>query len=289
MYDFARRDKLPLTPQHLPDAGQPLTGTDGVVCGNAAKVLHTATGEGAGPLTATEEGGLGDAKGAGSQIQAPTSIAAVYASTSRWFLTLLVMAQHLPEASPFKMSPQATLAYLGMLWQVAMYRGMTLKKYTMYRDESLRSITTLYNEGEQPMNDVLATAQRALYADMSQYVKLYASAPPSAIETAGESKVAPAAVAEAEGDKYDALLLRYTQLRADHTARGKRVSELEAETSRLRRDLRERSEYGLHRQRGGRDRGGARSRARARRQPRLGRGTQWGRGACPREKGGVAR
>jgi hypothetical protein len=32
--------------------------------------------------------------------------------------------------------------------------------------------------------------------------------------------------------------------------------ELEAETSRLRRDLRERSEYGLHRERGGRDRGG---------------------------------
>jgi hypothetical protein len=158
------------------------------------------------------------------------------------------------------------------------------QEYTMYRDESLRSITTLYNEGEQHMNDVLATAQRALYADMSQYVKLYANAPPSAIETAGERKVAPAAVAEAEGDKYDALLLKYTQLRVDHTARGKRVSELEAETSRLRRDLRERSEYGLYRQRGG-----ARSRARARRPPRLGRGAQWGRGACPREEGGVAR
>ncbi len=75
----------------------------------------TAAGEGAGSLTATEGGGLGDVKCADSQIQAPTSIAGVYASTSRWFLTLLVMAQHLPEASPFKMSPQVTLAYLGML------------------------------------------------------------------------------------------------------------------------------------------------------------------------------
>ena len=176
------------------------------------------------------------------------------------------------------MSPQATLAYLGMLWQVAMYRGMTLKKYTMYRDESLRSITTLYNEGEQHMNDVLATAQRALYDDMSQYVKLYANAPPSVIETAGERKVAPTAVAEVEGDKYDALLLKYTQLRVDHTARGKRVSELEAETSRLRRDLRERSEYGLYRQRGG-----ARSRARARRQPLLGHGM--GAGSVPARRG----
>jgi len=122
---------------------------------------------------------------------------------------------------------------------------------------------------------------------MSQYVKLYASAPPSAIETAGESKVAPAAVAEAEGDKYEALLLRYTQLRADHTARGKRVSELEAETSRLRRDLRERSEYGLHRHRGGRDRGG-RDRERERDGSRSW-DTEWGRGACPHEEGGVVR
>jgi hypothetical protein len=51
-------------------------------------------------------------------------------------------------------------------------------------------------------------------------------------------------------------MLKYTQLRFDHTARGKRVSELETETARLRRELRDRSEYGLHRHRGGRERGG---------------------------------
>jgi len=256
MYDFARRNKLPLTPQHLPDSGQPLTGTDGVVCGNAARVLHTAAGEGAVSITLTEDGGLGDAKGGDSHIQAPTSIAGVHSNTSRWFLTLLVVAQHLPEAAPFKMSPQATLAYLGMLWQVAMYRGMTLKKYTVYRDESLRAITTIYNQGERHMDDVLATAQRALYEDMSQYVKLYTHDPPAVLDTTGESKGAPGAGAEAEGDKYEALMLKYTELRRDHTARGKRVSELETETARLRRDLRDRSEYGLHRHRGGRDRGG---------------------------------
>ncbi len=102
MYDFSRRNKLPLTPHHLPDAGQPLTGTDGVVCGNAAKVLHTAVGEGTVSITVTEEGGLGDAKGVGSHIQAPTSIAGVHSNTSRWFLTLLVVAQHLEEAAPCK-------------------------------------------------------------------------------------------------------------------------------------------------------------------------------------------
>ncbi len=43
------------------------------------------------------------------------SITGVHANTSRWFLTLLVVAQHRQEAAPFKMSPQATVAYLGML------------------------------------------------------------------------------------------------------------------------------------------------------------------------------
>lgn len=49
---------------------------------------------------------------------------------------------------------------------------------------------------------------------------------------------------------------KYTQLKLDHTARGKRMNELENETARHRRELRERSEYGLHRQRGVRERGG---------------------------------
>ena len=96
LYDCACRNKLPLTPHQLSDAGQPLTGVDGVVCGNASKVLHTSAGEGTVSITVTEDGGLGDAKGmtVGSHIRVPKSIAGVHANTSRWFLTLLVVAQH---------------------------------------------------------------------------------------------------------------------------------------------------------------------------------------------------
>jgi hypothetical protein len=215
MHDFPHRNKLPLTPHAghprgvttLSDAGHPLTGVDGVVCVNASKVLHTSADEGAVSITVTEDDGLGDAKGmtVGSHIKVPTSIAGVHVNTSLWFLTLFVVAQHLQEAAPFKMSTQVTLAYLGMLWQVAMYHGMTLEKYTVYHDERLRAITTIYNQGEQHMDDVLAFARRAFYADMSQFVKLYSHAVPSSIETAGETKGATGASTEDEGDKYEVL------------------------------------------------------------------------------------
>ena len=102
----------------------------------------------------------------------PTSLAGAHANTSRCFLTLLVVAQHLPEAAPFKMGPQATLAYINILWQVAMYRGMTLERYMTYRSESLRGITARYNKCEESMHDVLAFAQKMLYEDMSNYLKL---------------------------------------------------------------------------------------------------------------------
>ena len=91
---------------------------------------------------------------------------------------------------------------------------------------------------------------------MSQFVKLYSHTAPSSIETADETKGASGASAEAEGDKYEVLKQKYTQLRLDHTDRGKRVNELETEAALLCRELRERSEYGLYHQRGGRDRGG---------------------------------
>jgi hypothetical protein len=67
---------------------------------------------------------------------------------------------------------------------------------------------------------------------------------PIRLETAGETKGAPGASAKAEGDKYPALRQKYTQLKLDHAARGKCMSELETETSRLGRELRKRSEYG---------------------------------------------
>jgi hypothetical protein len=122
------------------------------------------------------------------------------------------------------MSPQATLAYLAMLWQVAMYCGMTLKKYTVYRDESLRGITTIHNQNEQHMDDVFSFAQRALYDDMSQFVKLYTHAAPSTTETADETNGSSGPSTESEGDKYEALRLKYTPSRGGANAEGASAS-----------------------------------------------------------------
>jgi hypothetical protein len=97
------------------------------------------------------------------------------------------------------------------------------------------------------MDDVLAFAQRALYDDMSQFVKLYAHAAPADIETAGETNGAPGASAEAEDDKYEAPRLKYTQLKLAPPSRG--------------------------------------ARTRARRFPLVGRGAQFGTGNAPARRG----
>ena len=111
LFDFVRHNKLPMTVKLLPDAGQALVGADGVMGGTESAVLHTA-GKGGG-VTADDAGREGAKEVTlSSQIKAPTSVAAAHANTSRWFLTILVVAQRLPLVAPFKMGPQATLAYL---------------------------------------------------------------------------------------------------------------------------------------------------------------------------------
>jgi hypothetical protein len=109
-------------------------------------------------IVVTDDDGLDDVKGmtVGSHIKMPTSITGVHhANTSHWFLTLFVVVQHLQEMASFKMSPESTLAYLDMLWQVVMYRDITLEKYSVYHDENPRGITTRYNKGEERLDDVL--------------------------------------------------------------------------------------------------------------------------------------
>jgi len=114
LYDSARRNKLPMSAKLLPDAGQTLVGADGVMDGTESAVLHAAAKEGG---TMTEDAGRETATVVTlrSQMKAPTSEAAAHANTSRWLLTLLVVAQRLPLASPFKMGPQSTLTYLDVL------------------------------------------------------------------------------------------------------------------------------------------------------------------------------
>jgi len=95
------------------------------------KVLQASTGADGLAYLVAEEDVIGEAKGSGATAALPIAIA--HANTSRWLFTLLLVTHHLPPASPFKMSPQATLAYVNMLWQVGLTRGMTAEIYHGYR------------------------------------------------------------------------------------------------------------------------------------------------------------
>ena len=69
------------------------------------------------------------------------------------------------------MGPQATLTYLGMLWQVALYRGMTLDRYLVYRNESLRTMTERYNLDEESMDDVHSLAEGVVTTLVARYTQ----------------------------------------------------------------------------------------------------------------------
>jgi hypothetical protein len=132
---------------------------------------------------------------------------------------------------------------------------------------------------------VLAFAQRALYDDMPQFVKLYAHAAPAAIETTGETNGAPGASAEAEDDKYEATRLKYTQRKLDPAAGASAGA-----SSKQRRRVcaaSSVSEYGWHRHRGGRERGGRERERDGSRPWDAERNLGWG--ARPREEAGVTR
>lgn len=95
LFDCARRHRLPSVPELLPDQSKPFTGADGSVCKvSQTKVLQAATGDDGVSYLVSEEGTLGEVKDDSASI-------------------------------PFKMSPQATLPYVNILFQVGMYRGMS--------------------------------------------------------------------------------------------------------------------------------------------------------------------
>lgn len=95
LFDCLRRDRLSAAPDMLPDQSKPFVAMDGTVYGYPSKVVATV----------------------GLVIpMVPSSMAAAHASTNRWLMTVLVVAHNLPSTAWFKMSPQAALAYLNMIW-----------------------------------------------------------------------------------------------------------------------------------------------------------------------------
>ncbi len=63
-------------------------------------------------------------------------------------MTILVAVQALLPRVTFRLSPQAALAYLQTLHYVSTYQGMTLDRFLMYRNESLREIIQAYNKND---------------------------------------------------------------------------------------------------------------------------------------------
>jgi hypothetical protein len=169
LFDTIRRNRLPSAPELFPDQGKPFMGADGGVRKvSQAKLLQTATGEDGLAYLVAEESVNGDAKG--SAVTAVLPIPVAHANTSRWAFTLLLVSHHLPPTALFKMSPQATLAYVNMLWQVGQTRGMTAESYHGYRQESHREMTRIYNKGGVSMDTVLTGAMKTLHADISSFL-----------------------------------------------------------------------------------------------------------------------
>ena len=204
LYDCARRNRLPAAPDLLPDQSKPLTGADGSLCGYPTKAFQAAAGEGVVAVLMTEEGARAEAKGGTAASKMPTTMAGAHANTSRWFFTLLVVVQHLPDAASFKIGPQATLAYINMLWQVSMYRGMTLDRYMTYRNESLREITTLK----------------------------FLVIPVGADKAAGEASAASAST-DVECWKCDKLKRELENVKGECVNKGQRIATFDAEIGRL--------------------------------------------------------
>jgi hypothetical protein len=230
LYDNVRRNRLPSAPEQLPDQGKSFMGADGGVRKvSQAKVLQAATGADGVAYLVAEEGEIGESKGSAATVALPIAIA--HGNTSRWLFTLLLVGHHLPPTAPFKMSPQATLAYLNMLWQVGLTRGMTAESYHGYRQESHREMTRTYNKGGVSMDAVLTEAMKTLHSDMSSFIKTPGSRIPAADKP--DAEAAPMNI-DNDCAKCEKLKKHLEQMRAECHNKGKTIATLEADLVRLR-------------------------------------------------------
>ena len=91
-------------------------------------------------------------------------------------MTILVAAQVLLPGATFRLSPQAGLAYLQTLHYVSTYQGITLDRFLMYHNESLREIIQTYNKDDTGGNldPVLKLVIGTLNTDLVNFRKLFA-------------------------------------------------------------------------------------------------------------------
>ncbi len=110
----------------------------------------------------------------------PLTIDKAFGNTQRWFMTLLVAQQDLLPGDTFQLSPRAALAYLQTLHYVSTYPSMTLDRFLMYRNESLREIIISYNKDDvgDSLDPVLKSVIVTLYSDLVNFRKLFTGLAP---------------------------------------------------------------------------------------------------------------
>ena len=81
----------------------------------------------------------------------------------------------------FHLTPRAALAYLQTLHYVSTYQVMTLERFLMYHNESLREIIVSYNKDGAggSLDPILKTAIVTLNNDLVNFRKLFASHAPA--------------------------------------------------------------------------------------------------------------
>ncbi len=172
-----------------------------------------------------------------------------FANTQRWFMTLLVSSQALPPGVTFRLTPRADLAYLQTLHYVSTYPGMSLDRFLMYHNESLREIIVSYNKdfAGVSLDPVLKVVIITLNGNLINFHKLFSDSIPV-------DKLAPVSAACAVCDKFKKP---YEETRSENTSKAKRITSLEKQIARLETRLSANDGgYRPNSNRGGSNRGG---------------------------------
>lgn len=233
VYDCIRANSLPSSPALAPDQCKPyadaLTGQV-LFYKTSAKLAQATDGGQSATAVAYEfeeelvEGGASPEKRQRLS-SSPLTIDKAFANTQRWFMTLLVATQALPPGATFRLTPRAALAYLQTLHYVSTYQGMTLERFLMYRNESLREIIVSYNKDGAggSLDPVLKTAIVTLNNDLVNFRKLFASHAP-----ADKATPAPSVCANC-----DRLKKQCEEAKSENINKAKRITSLDEQLARL--------------------------------------------------------
>jgi flagellar motility protein MotE (MotC chaperone) len=232
-FDSIRFNNLPSSPALAPDQckpyADPMTGTI-LFYKTSAKLAQATDGGQSATAVAyefeeelVEAGASPEKKTRASSV--PLTIDKSFGNSQRWFMTLLVAQQALAPGATFQLSPRAALAYLQTLHYVSTYPGMTLDRFLMYRNESLREIITSYNKDGAggSLDPVLKSAIVTLNNDLVNFRKLFA----------GLAPVDKAVLTTSACLNCDKFKKQYEEAKSESANKTNRIASLEKQIARL--------------------------------------------------------